>query len=168
MTQTERYKLNLLDWGDRISPEPLNENMEKVEAEFKNAAAALSSAVGSGGYNARIAFGSYVGGGANGSSHTNSIEVPFKPMFVQVMPGAGPSTPEGVSVPSAFVRPAATALGDIDSGASSHSLRLTWGANSVSWTGGHSSSVQLNLAGRTYYWVALGYTEQESAGNGEA
>jgi hypothetical protein len=162
MTQTEKYKLNLLDGGDRLSTKPLNENMEKVEQEFKNAAAALSAAVGFGGHNARIAFGSYVGGGSNGASNTKTITVDFTPVFVQVVPGSGSGRRY---FPSAFVRGALTASGDI-SDMHASPMGLTWGANSVAWTGGTSAEEHLNASGKTYYWVAIGYTEPET--NGEA
>ena len=41
MQQTEKYKLNLIEKTDTFSPDPLNENMEKVEAAITAEAAAL-------------------------------------------------------------------------------------------------------------------------------
>ena len=174
MTQTEKYKLNLPDGGDRISPKPLNENMETLEkaliGQEEAAGKAMLAAVGVGGYTARIAFGSYVGGGGFGPSHRKTIEVDFKPMLVQVMPGAGPSTAEGISVPSAFVRESATALGNTGDSLSVSSLMLEWGDRTVSWFSNRNASNQLNQQGRTYHWTAIGYDAVNCGGadNGEA
>lgn len=38
MQQTEKYQLNLIEKTDTFSPDPLNENMEKVEAALETKA----------------------------------------------------------------------------------------------------------------------------------
>ncbi|MDE6261449.1 MAG: hypothetical protein K2M42_11455 [Oscillospiraceae bacterium] len=80
MQQTETYQLNLIETSDTFSPEPLNENMEKVEAKFAGldqADAALNSRVtvleGH-----KIAVGSYTGGG----SQAYTVQVGFRPRAV--------------------------------------------------------------------------------------
>ena len=42
MQQTTTYKLNLIETDDVFSPEPLNQNTQKVEAALSDAAAALA------------------------------------------------------------------------------------------------------------------------------
>jgi len=42
MQQTKTYKLNLIETSDTFSPDPLNENTEKLEAEVSAEAAARS------------------------------------------------------------------------------------------------------------------------------
>lgn len=44
MQQTEKYKLNLVERDDVFSPDPLNENMEKVERALESEAAARAAA----------------------------------------------------------------------------------------------------------------------------
>ena len=38
MQQTEKYKLNLIEKNDTFSPDPMNENMEKVEGALETKA----------------------------------------------------------------------------------------------------------------------------------
>lgn len=45
MQQTESYKFNLIESSDTFSPAPLNENMEKVEAQLDAEAQARAEAV---------------------------------------------------------------------------------------------------------------------------
>lgn len=44
MQQTDKYKLNLMDRDDAFSPDPLNENMEKLEAAIVSEIAAGDAA----------------------------------------------------------------------------------------------------------------------------
>lgn len=165
MKQTEQYQFNLLEGTDKLSPQPLNENMEKVETALHEAGQTLLKMVGSGGHTARIAFGQYVGNGiwtsldAGGAG--TGIEVDFKPVFVQVMPGMAKST--GVPHPSPFVRSATLANHDMLAGGSGYGvLKLTWSDHGVSWrhTGSsYEAEGQLNSEGVTYYWVAIGYDD---------
>ena len=43
MQQTKTYKLNLIETSDTFSPDPLNENTEKLEAEVSAEAAARAA-----------------------------------------------------------------------------------------------------------------------------
>lgn len=45
MQQTENLKLNLIETGDPISPAPLNENAEKIEAALRTKTGAAETAV---------------------------------------------------------------------------------------------------------------------------
>lgn len=44
MQQTNKYKLNLIEKDDTFSPDPLNDNMEKVERALEREAAARQAA----------------------------------------------------------------------------------------------------------------------------
>ena len=44
MQQTNKYKLNLIEKDDTFSPDPLNDNMEKVEEALEREAAARQAA----------------------------------------------------------------------------------------------------------------------------
>ena len=52
MQQTEKYKFNLIESSDTFSPAPLNENMEKVEAQLD--AARAEAAAGDAALNQRL------------------------------------------------------------------------------------------------------------------
>ena len=97
MQQTENLSLNLIETGDPISPAPLNENAQKLEAaiaaeaasrQSADAAEAASRAAGDQALAARvttleghkIAIGSY-----HGSNSAQSFQVGFTPraVFVQ-------------------------------------------------------------------------------------
>lgn len=154
MRQTEQYQFNLLDGTDKLSPQPLNENMEKVEEAFGQAAQALAAAVGSGGYNARIAFGQYTGTGVSGGSQT--FETGFRPVMLAVAEVTASyveqSGYESVK-PVIAVRPAlstplyAWACHNIGFAA------LEWKDDAVVWKKGYNSD------GVTYAWVAIGYDD---------
>lgn len=79
MQQTETYKLNLIERTDVFSPDPLNENAQKVEAKLgalDSAAAGLDSRVTALEVH-KIAIGTYTGIGKKFSIH-----VGFSPVAV--------------------------------------------------------------------------------------
>ena len=83
MQQTENLKLNLIETGDPISPAPINENAQKIEAALTSEAtarqtadAALDSRVTALELH-KIVLGSY-----SGSSAAQTIELGFTPKFV--------------------------------------------------------------------------------------
>ena len=57
MRQTETYKLNLIETSDTFSPQPINENVQTIEA-------ALSAVAAEG---VKLAAGSYTGTNTYGS-----------------------------------------------------------------------------------------------------
>ena len=89
MQQTNQYQFNLIESGDTFSPQPLNENMEKVEATLASQQENLNAAKKElqqkiGDY---LIFGSYVG-----DDKTNRfIDLGFTPRFVLIM-GSYPGT----------------------------------------------------------------------------
>lgn len=58
MQQTDKYKLNLIETGDPLSPAPLNENAEKTEAALEAHTARITALE-----NCRIMVGQYCGTG---------------------------------------------------------------------------------------------------------
>lgn len=144
MKQTENFKLNLIDRDDTFSPDPLNENMEKLDA-----------ALGSGGTTARVYYGSYTGDGTFGKANPTSVTVPFEPkiMFMNV----GSVYYNGISIiwyrgASGFYYP------------NNLNIRfyITWEGSTVSWYQSYNSSsengptYQLNTKDKVYYYIAIG------------
>lgn len=94
MQQTDKYKLNLIENSDTFSPDPLNDNMEKVEAAFQAAsdARAAESAARKDADTAlskrvtalelrKLICGSYTG---NGKLEDRMIQLPFTPIAVLI------------------------------------------------------------------------------------
>lgn len=166
MQQTNKYQLNLIESGDTFSPDPLNENMEKVEAALEAVDTALDekvaeamSAMGTGGHNARIAFGSYTGNGNYGSSKPNSLTFDFHPVMVFIANNnAGSSDSEGIF----FTRSSKQSSYIANVGGN---CIATWSDYGLSWYGSSSSTsgytvkFQQNVSGVTYSYVAIGYSD---------
>ena len=83
MQQTETYKLNLIETSDTFSPDPLNENTQKLEAALSalgGGSTALDSRItvleGH-----KIAIGTYKGSG----TVSQTIQVGFTPLVVFAM-----------------------------------------------------------------------------------
>ena len=172
MQQTSKYQFNLVDATDDFSPDPLNQNMERVEQELDGLSAALTqglggledsldaglasltAALGSGGHTCRIAHGSYNGTGQFGESHKNSLSFDFTPVAVFV--GAMENTPD-TAFPGALFRGMNQGHSDYSYSDGSYSrLHLTWQAQGVSWYSTNDEYHQMNASGYTYYYVALG------------
>lgn len=96
MKQTQTYKFDLVERGDVFSPDPLNQNMEKVEAQFDaaRAEAAAGDAAEAAARTAadaaldqrvvqlearRMVIGTYTG---NGNSDGQTIHLGFTPAIV--------------------------------------------------------------------------------------
>nr|DAQ99002.1 MAG TPA: hypothetical protein [Caudoviricetes sp.] len=118
---------------------------------------------------ARVEVGSYVGTGAGGSGNPNTLSFSFSPKFVFVIEG---NTAGGSNYWSVFVYGAPYGAGGLyyPSGLTVISQATTWGDKSMSWyiygagttSGSYDVSgslgyvCQLNNAGHTYYYVAIG------------
>ena len=161
MQQTSKYQFKLIEGTDDFSPTPLNENMEKVEEALNQEAeqregvaetlAAVVASLGSGGQNARIAWGSYVGTGTFGVAAPNSLSFDFYPIIVFV--GAYERANFG-SWPGVFLRPCSTSRPDIGN----NTMAVTWTDNGLSWYNTTHQDSQNNSAGYTYYYIAIGYS----------
>lgn len=146
MKQTTNYQFNLIESGDTFSPNPLNENMEKVEAaltgldtDLSGQIAAAVTAMGSGGSTARIAYGSYTGDGASGYSNPKTLSFGFKPLLFAVYLYSGQTG-------YVLVRGTQNSLAGFN---------VTWGDTSVSYYA-DSSSTMCNQERSTYHYVAIG------------
>ena len=134
MQHTDKYKFNLIETSDTFSPEALNVNAQAVEAELARVEAETLSMVGTGGYNARIAWGAYTG---TGSAQT--LEFDFKPVAVFL----------------SYNRTSAMLLRGISSVAVAASFLCS--LQKVSWTD-NSVSFSNNFIDKdtTFYYVAIG------------
>ena len=152
MQQTSKYQFNLIEGTDDFSPTPLNDNMEKVEeelSELNDTVAQHTAAIGTGGHNCRIAFGSYTGNGLYGEEHPNRLEFDFTPMLVLI--GVG----EGSYPCSHFLRPANGSCSALN-----YPMKVLWEGSAVGWhvnTTTNPDINQMNTSGTVYHYVAIGY-----------
>lgn len=137
MQQTNNYQFNLIESGDTFSPDPLNQNMEKVEAAF----AAVTTAMGSGGHTCRVAHGTYIGDGEG----AKTLTFDFYPLvvFFTAKGSVGHDT-------MVLIREGTGTV----SGAGGPVSRVSWSGNSVTY--GSSNSNTYNQADETIWFVAIG------------
>ena len=168
MQQTSKYQFNLVDAADDFSPDPLNQNAQKMEdaleahaaavaeqlGAVEDSVAALAASVGSHGKNARISFGTYTGSGQSGQSHPNTLTADFVPVAALVV-----GDRDGGSKSSAFLVRGCTYYEVVYSG--SQGIHVSWQNNSLSWYGDNVGS-QLNDPSITYAYLLIGY---DQAGN---
>ena len=149
---TQHYALNRWDLEDQIVMDDFNEDNAKIDAALHDNAAALSAlqtALGSGGQNARVAFGSYVGDGTYGPNHPTSLQFDFTPVFVLIAENDN-------SDKSPMLRGAT-----VTNSTYGDDITLSWTDHGVSWY--TSTSVinphlnQNNGKDDTFFYVAIGY-----------
>ena len=139
MQHTNQYQFNLIESGDTFSPQPLNENAEKMEQALAEQALALSSQI-------KFKVGTYTGTGTLGSTGKTVIKFPFDPKFVLIW---GSTAFIGLFAKDGTTR--------ILYGNSSNQPGVTWGTKSLSfWTSVSDASYQLNAEGCSYSWLAIG------------
>lgn len=147
MQQTLNLKLNLIETSDPLSPAPLNENMDKLEAALD--AVRAEAAAGDAALDSRITMleakhmvvGSYVGTGT-ASNHSQTIEIGFTPLMVLIK-RAGISSSLGQS----------TVISDVIlSDAHGELLKIVPGGIWVCKRINNS----FNEQGTTYYYFAIG------------
>ena len=174
MQQTTKYQFNLVDATDDFSPEPLNQNMERVEQELDGLSAALTqglgglgesmssglaavnTALGSGGHTCRIAWGSYTGTGSAGSGSPNTLTFDFRPMVILFATEASFHCWPGIFYNGIEVGKSCV-IND------SFFIYVTWQGHSVSWySRDNNEEFQMNASNRTYFYVALGYDDSEA------
>lgn len=151
MQHTSKYQFKLIEGTDSFSPDPLNDNMEKVEEQFEAVEedlANLAATVGAHGETARIAFGSYVGTGTYGADNPNSLTFGFTPAVVLL---AAANVTYGV--PTVLLR----SMPALPGPSGSMTINLTWDGDSLSWYAVNNANAQGNQEGATYYYVAIGY-----------
>lgn len=98
----------------------------------------------------KIEFGNYIGNGKYGISNPNSLSFSFTPRVVFVAAEESGMTMTAVNSSAFAYALASTIRGDT----------LIWTENTVSWytslDGTGAPGAQLNVSGKTYYYVAIG------------
>lgn len=108
-------------------------------------------ALGRLGAKVQIATGSYTGTGTYGADNPNSLTFDFEPKLV-VIAGGGAAKMVAVNGET-------TCLSYAPGGSSGNNfVTVTWNGNAVSWCfpGSGNAAYQLNTAGTTYHYVAIG------------
>lgn len=170
MEKTTNYKLPRWEKDDFVKMDDFNAAFQTIDETLKagadavadeaaareTAVTAVAQALGTGGQNCRIAWGSYTGNGKYGSSNPNTLNFDFKPMMVWV---GGANSGGGTAFPATFLRP--VTLSRSDSATPDHQLNVNWGENQVSWYASSYTTIyaanQCNAENTTYYYVAIGY-----------
>ena len=160
MQHTQNYQLSRWEKDDRIMMEDFNADNEAIDAALAAKAdaedvtalgetvAALTAGLGSGGQNARIAWGSYTGNGKYGSGNPTSLTFDFKPMYIVVTLGSAVNATYGTVH---LVRGMPISVYNTN-----YLAWLTWYDNGVSLAADSSAGQQMNDNGQLYYYVAIG------------
>ena len=151
MQHTSKYQLNLIDPSDAFSPDPLNANATALETQLQAREAAeaalgtrldgLNTALGSGGNNARVTTGTYVGNGKCGQDTPTALTFDFYPVLVIV-------SENDVDL-ACFVRGCTSAV-------SGGKLTVQWQDKGLSWYGS-TVQAQFSFPSKKYFYVAIGY-----------
>ena len=166
MQHTQNYQLSRWEKDDRIMMEDFNADNEKIDAALKanadavgaeadarqGALSALQTALGTGGYNCRVAFGTYTGDGTYGSASLTSLFAPFHIVAAIIGSAEDCGSDEW---PCIFLRGCAAA--NSYTAKNDASLTVFWNDTSLSWYNTTGATYQINVSGRTYYYVLLGY-----------
>ena len=164
MQQTSKYQFNLVDTTDDFSPAPLNQNTQKAEAILTGVEVALANGLetveegleelkaglGSGGHNARIAWGTYTGTGTYGASNPTVFSCDFYPLLVVVE-----WQNYQYGHPLILARGVTTMPTNFNG---YHTVTVAWGNTQVEIYTTVSADVQFNMAGEAYHYVILGYS----------
>ena len=159
MENTSNYGLKRWDGEDRILHTEFNDNWDKIDTALKasedKAAAALAAVASCG--NCKIATGTYTGTGEYGVGNENSLTFPFEPKLVIVQNkdmsvadlGASDTHKYGMllAIRGLSVYGLKTGL---------YPIRFTWQGNTLRWYGEVNPAYQLNIAGTTYCYLAIG------------
>ena len=138
MQHTNQYQFNLIESGDTFSPQPLNENAEKMEQALAEHADILTGQL-------KCATGTYKGNGKYGETKPTVLQVEFKPLFAMVFTPNDAFRVIGV-VGQKMRRYYTDSNAEIDT---------IWGDDSVSFysTGAQG---QMNNSNYTYHYFVLG------------
>lgn len=91
MQKTETYKLNLIEMDDTFSPQPLNENAQKLEAALAGAESGLDQRLAAIEAH-KLVTGSYTGNDTSSGSQAQTIRLGFDPalLLIHNSKNAGP------------------------------------------------------------------------------
>lgn len=166
LKRTPNYSLPTWEKSDFIQMSDFNDLTQKLDTALKSESdarseadgtaseriTAIAQALGSGGQNCRIAYGSYTGDGTYGAANPTSLTFDFKPELVLVG-----CEKESAEPKSFLLRPTTRALA-----CDGASIKVTWTANGVSWytlSTANQHTHQSNTKGYVYRYIAFGYTE---------
>ena len=150
------YNVNMKQWNgtsfDNVLP--LAYNALKVGGKtYDEIVGFVNSLVGIGGYNARIAFGSYTGTGATGATNPNTLQFDFHPVLVFIGDTKATSAPRN---PTVFLRDRIKVCSDSVTG--NGLLVATWSDNALSWyCRSDNAYYHLNGSGELYRYAVIGY-----------
>ena len=172
MQHTSKYQFKLIEGTDDFSPAPLNQNAQKTETllagmeedlaaleadlagqiqDVEESVTAVTTALGTGGHNARIAWGTYTGTGTFGAADPTTFTCDFQPVLLvaeweNYEYGHPLVLLNGVTVmPTVF--------------GSYHAVSVAWTSRQVSIYSTTAADVQFNMEGATYHYMILGYDD---------
>lgn len=113
---------------------------------------------------ANVAYGSYVGTGASGSSSPNTITFPFEAKVVYIYgrssSGGSLEDPASMACPIAPVYMFGTnynnASGFTFSSGNPCTIKKSYDGKTITWYTSSNANAQGNLSGYTYFWIAFG------------
>ena len=173
MQHTSKYQFKLIEGTDDFSPAPLNQNAQKTETllagmeedlaaleadlagqiqDVEESVTAVTTALGTGGHNARIAWGTYTGTGTYGASAPTVFSCDFYPVLLvaeweNYQFGHPLVLLNGVvTMPTVY-------------GGSYHNVSVNWAARQVTISSTVAADVQFNMEGATYHYMILGYDD---------
>ena len=166
LKRTTNYSLPTWEKSDFIKMDDFNDLTHKLDSALKAESdargeadgtaseriTAIAQALGTGGQNCRIAYGTYTGSGGYGSGSPNSLTFDFTPLLVVVGNIEGTNY---VAWPTVMIR-GADSHGDSDQ----QRIYITWNDRSISWYNPDHPSYQNNVNRRQYNYVAIGYSAQ--------
>ncbi len=140
--------------AEQTAVDAVNATQARDKAALQNRIDSLAASVGSKGKTCRIMFGSYTGTGTGGVGTPNVLVTGFYPLLVVVMRHT--DTPSTTYLPNVNIRPHEAYTIPTFSGTG----YCKWGNDRVSFTvkeNVNAEYVKFNVAGNTYYYMALGY-----------
>lgn len=169
MGKTANYGLPKWEKSDFIKMDDFNGAFGKIDTALKaNADAAASCADAETvaalaqkwerGKVCRVAWGSYTGTGTYGKDHPTTLSCDFTPVMLAVY------NRDSNNITPVFAFREMTEFGYNSSGGIN---AITWGERGVSWyvTSGNTMSVnyQMNVSGKTYHYLIIGYAAEDEA-----
>ncbi len=158
MQDPENYQLPQGAEADRIRMGDFNTAMADIDRGLAGVAkasadglAAVRSDLGSGGKNARIAWGTYKGNGKYGASNPNTLTFDFCPVFAII--GCAESA-WGEAWPTLMFRGCSVTKSD---SSYLNVIGIDWMDNAIRWSNASSTEGQNNVMDRVYYYFVVGY-----------
>jgi len=158
----ETDRIQMKDFNDAMASienglDSANQTAAAVQAQVETGLGELSSNVnailkdvGSGSKNCRIAYGSYSGKGTYGAGSPNSLTFGFCPAMLYVIDlEEAKSGNNG----KCFLKGCVSITTSMSS-----TTTLNWSDTGMSWYNNGNAGYQYNTSGHTYYYCAIGYS----------